>query len=116
LPPDSISKEAFAAAATLVAEYFMQMAERVFGDATATTIERDAATLTRWILKEDPDEVHVRALLREVRLPGLRSAEQIKKAADLLVEADWLRAPAKTVFGQPRSRVAYPVNPRLRGR
>jgi hypothetical protein len=115
LPPDSISKEAFAAAATLVAEYFMPMAERVFGDATATTIERDAATLTRWILKEHPDEVHVRALLREVRLPGLRSAEQIKKAADLLVEADWLRAPAKTVFGQPRSRVAYPVNPRLRG-
>ena len=44
------------------------------------------------------------------------SAEQIKKAADLLVEADWLRAPAKTVFGQPRSRVAYPVNPRLWGR
>ena len=59
--------------------------------------------------------MHVRTLLREVRLPGLRSAEQIKKAADLLVEADWLRAPAKTVFGQPRSRVAYPVNPEIGG-
>jgi hypothetical protein len=116
LPPDSISKEAFAAAATLVGEYFMPMAERVFGDAGATDVERDAATLTRWILKERPDEVHVRTLIREVRLPGLRSAEQIKKAADLLVEADWLQAPAKTVFGQPRSRVAYPVNPRLWGR
>jgi uncharacterized protein DUF3987/DUF2905 family protein len=116
LPPDSISKEAFAAAATLVGEYFMPMAERVFGDAGATDVERDAATLTRWILKEQPDEVHVRTLLREVRLPGLRTAEQIKKAADLLVEADWLQAPAKTVFGQPRSRVAYPVNPRLWGR
>jgi hypothetical protein len=116
LPPDSISEEAFAAAATLVGEYFMPVAERVFGDAGATDVERDAATLTRWILKERPDEVHVRTLIREVRLPGLRSAEQIKKAADLLVEADWLRAPAKTVFGQPRSRVAYPVNPRLRGR
>ena len=60
--------------------------------------------------------MHVRTLLREVRLPGLRSAEQIKKAADLLVEADWLRAPAKTVVGQPRSRIAYHVNPRLWGR
>ena len=78
LPPDSISKEAFAAAATLVGEYFMPMAERVFGDAGATDVERDAATLTRWILKERPDEVHVRTLIREVRLPGLRSAEQIK--------------------------------------
>ena len=61
----------------------MPMAERVFGDAGATDVERDAATLTRWILKERPDEVHVRTLIREVRLPGLRSAEQIKKAADL---------------------------------
>jgi hypothetical protein len=107
LPPDSISKEAFAAAATLVGEYFMPMVERVVGDAGATDVERDAATLTRWILKERPDEVHVRTLLREVRLPGLRSAEQI---------TDWLQEPAKTIFGQPRSRVAYPVNPRLWGR
>jgi hypothetical protein len=116
MPPDVISEEAFAAAATLVGEYFMPMAERVFGDAGANEIERNAATLTQWILKEKPGEVHVRTLLREVRLPGLRSAEQIKKAADLLVDADWLQAPAKTVVGQPRSRVAYPVNPRLRER
>ena len=114
LPPDSISEAAFAAAAALVESYFMPMAERVFGDAGASDVERNAATLARWIFKEQPNEVHVRTLLREVRLPGLRSAEQIKKTADLLVEADWLRAPAKTVFGQPRSRIAYPVNPKLR--
>ena len=83
-------------------------------DAGASDVEHNAATLARWIFKEQPNEVHVRTLLREVRLPGLRSAEQIKKTADLLVEADWLRAPAKTVFGQPRSRIAYPVNPKLR--
>ena len=103
LPPDSISKEAFTAAAALVESYFMPMAERIFGDAGASDIERNAATLARWVLEERPHDVHVRRLLREVRLPGLRSAEQIKKAADLLVEADWLRAPIKTVFGQPRS-------------
>ena len=116
LPPDSISKEAFTAAATLVSEYFMPMAERVFGDAGATDVERNAATLARWIIKERPRDVHVRELLREVRLPGLRSAEQIKAAAKVLVDADWLREPAKTVFGQPRSRVAYPVNPQIWGR
>jgi hypothetical protein len=116
LPPDSISEEAFAAAAALVESYFMPMAERVFGDAGASDVERNAATLARWIFKEQPNEVHVRQLLREVRLPGLRSAEQIKAAANLLIEADWLKAPAKTVFGQPRSRVAYFINPRLWGR
>jgi hypothetical protein len=114
LPPDSISKEAFAAAATLVGEYFMPMAERVFGDAGATDVERDAATLARWIVKERPNDVHVRTLLREVRLPGLRSAEQIKAAAKILIDADWLRAPV-IGFGA-QSKVVYAINPRLRGK
>ena len=114
LPPDSISKEAFVAAATLVGEYFMPMAERVFGDAGATGVERNAATLARWIFKEHPSEVHVRWLQREVRLPGLRSAEQIKDAAKVLVEADWLRAPI--IGAGAQSKVVYAVNPKLWGR
>jgi Protein of unknown function (DUF3987) len=113
LPPDSISEEAFAAAATLVGEYFVPMAERVFGDAATTGVERTAATLARWILKEQPNEVHVRRMLREVRLPGLRSAEQVKAAAKVLVDADWLREPV-IGFGA-QSKVAYPVNTRLWG-
>ena len=113
MPPDSISKEAFTAAATLVGEYFMPMAERVFGDAGATDVERNAATLARWIIKERPNEVHVRRMQREVRLPGLRSAEQIKAAAKVLVDADWLRAPV-IGFGAQR-KVVYAVNPRLWG-
>jgi hypothetical protein len=113
LPPDHISEEAFAAAATLVGEYFMPMAERVFGDADASEVERSAATLARWIFKERPDEVYVRSLLRNVRLPGLRSAEQIKDAAKILVDADWLRAPV-IGFGA-QSKVVYAINPRLWG-
>jgi Protein of unknown function (DUF3987) len=114
LPPSEITPIAVAAAAVLVADYFMPMAERVFGDAGASEVERNAATLARWVVKERPDEVHVRQLQRAVRLPGLRDAGQIRKAADALVEADWLRAPPKTVLGQPRSRVAYAVNPKLK--
>jgi hypothetical protein len=114
LPPDRINLEAFAAGAMLVADYFMPMAERVYGDAAATEIERNAATLARWIVKAQPQEVYVRHLQRAVRLPGLRSAEQIKKAADALVEADWLGAPPKSVFAQGRGRVAYPVNPKVK--
>jgi len=92
----------------------MPMAERVYGDAAATDSERAAAALARWVMKELPDQVHVRRLQREVRLPGLRSAEQIRKAADALVEADWLLPPPKTIVGQPRSWVAYAVNPKLK--
>ena len=115
LPPSSISQLALTAAMTLTADYFMPMAERVYGDAAATEIERAAATLARWIVREQPKEVHVRELQRDVRLSGLRTAEQIKKAADSLVEADWLRAPVKgTAFGQ-RGRIVYLINPKLSG-
>ena len=71
LPPDRISKEAFAAAATLVGEYFMPMAERVFGDAGATDVERDAATLARWILKEQPGRSACPALTSRSPVAGV---------------------------------------------
>ena len=114
MPPDSISEEAFVAAATLVGEYFMPMAERVFGDAGASDVERNAATLARWIIKERPHEVHVRRMQREVRLPGLRSAEQIKAAAKVLVDADWLRAPV-IGFGSRAARSSTPSIPSYGG-
>ena len=109
----SIGARDFAAAASLMADYFLPTAERVYGDAAATDRERGAATLARWIVAERPTDLHVRHLQRQARLPGLRSADQIRAAADALVEADWLRAPAPgSEFGQ-RGRVAYGVNPRL---
>lgn len=112
-PPAGISARAFAAAATLISDYFLPMAERVYGDAAATERERSAATLAGWIVAQRPAELHVRHLQRVVRLPGLRTADQIRSAADTLVEADWLRPPAQgNEFGH-RGRVAYAVNPRL---
>ena len=71
----------------LISDYFMQMAERVYRDAAATERERGAATLARWIFRERPTELPVRRLQREEQLPGLRSAEQIRGAAEVLVEA-----------------------------
>jgi hypothetical protein len=112
-PPKTISPRAFAAAALLVSDYFILMAERVYGDAAATIAERNAATLARWIHKTRAAEVHVRHLQREVRLPGLKKADDIRAATDVLIEADWLRSPAPgTEFGQ-RGRIAYVINPRL---
>jgi hypothetical protein len=112
-PPVEISARAFAAAASLLDDYFLPMAERVYGDAAVTDRERDAAVLARWVVANRPIEIHVRRLLREVRLPGLRTAGDIRGAAGALVEADWLRPPAPgSEFGQ-RGRVAYAVSPRL---
>jgi hypothetical protein len=112
-PPATIRREAFAAAAMLVADYFLPMAERVFGDAAAPARDRDAATLARWIAKERVAEVHVRHLQRDVRLPGLATAEAIHEAAAVLVDAGWLLSPAGGGGPGKRPRAAYPVNPAL---
>jgi hypothetical protein len=112
-PPTRISERAFAAAGLLVADYFVPMAERIYGDASATRADRNAATMARWIVRDRPEEVHVRHVQREVRLPGLKAADDIHEAADTLIEADWLRSPAQQVSGPGRPRAAYSINPRL---
>jgi hypothetical protein len=110
-PPTVISEKALLGAAKLVDEYFMPMAERVYGDAGTSKADRNAATLAKWIVKEKVTEVHVRHLLRDVRLPGLKTAEDIHNAALVLVEADWLREPPTGAGKRPR--MAYPVNPKV---
>jgi hypothetical protein len=111
-PPMEISPRAFEAAALLVSDYFLPMAERVYGDAASTKQDRNAATLARWIYKTRPPEVHVRRLQREIRLPGLKVADDIHAAAHVLVEADWLRPPAGR-GGIEHLRAAYTINPCL---
>jgi hypothetical protein len=112
-PPVEITARAFTAAAHLLTDYFMPMAERVYGDAAIPTADRNAATLARWIKSERPGEVYVRHLQREVRLPWLTTADAIHTAAAVLVEADWLVPPRPVAeFGRKR-REAYAINPRL---
>jgi hypothetical protein len=112
-PPREISEGAFLAAVRFVGDYAVPMAERVYGDAAASQVDRDAATLARWIARCRPAEVHVRRLQRDVRLPGLTEAASIHAAACALVEAGWLRPPAGGKGFQQRGRVAYGVNPHL---
>jgi hypothetical protein len=113
--PTHISKKAVLAAARLVAGYFMPMAARVFGDADSPEVDKHAATIARWIIRERQQEVHVRKLQRGEyrggRLPGLRDAPTIRAACRALVEAGWL-IPPETGYGSA-SKVEYQVNPRV---
>jgi len=85
---------------------------RVYGDAASSETDRNATTLAKWIVKENAKEVYVRHLQREVRLPGLKAADDIHEAAHALIEADWLREPP-TGTKKNRARMAYPVNPKV---
>ncbi len=111
-PPLAIEEASVFAACTLMRDYFLPMAERVYGDAACPVAERNAATLARWIKKTRATGVHVRSIQRIARLPGLREAAAIHAAAALLVEADWLRPPPRGGF-QRRATENYPVNPFL---
>jgi hypothetical protein len=107
-PPAEITASALKSACELVRDYFMPMAERVYGDAATPPDERNAATLARWILKARPSEVHVREMQRTHRLPGLREAAAIYAACDLLVDAGWLMPP-RPGGREGRTRSAYLV-------
>jgi hypothetical protein len=85
---------------------------RTYGDAACTDLDRNTATLARWIKKERPDAVHVREMQRNVRLPGLTTADTIHDGCKALIEAGWLGQPAPGGF-QHKPRAVYPVSPRL---
>ncbi len=94
-----ISARAFIAAAHLLDDYFLPMADRVYGDAAASPRDRNAATLARWIIRqreqeERPSEVSVRHLQRDVRLPGLTTAEIIHERRRYLGRGRLARKPA----------------------
>jgi hypothetical protein len=111
-PPIEIGREAFEAARTLVADYLMPMAARVFGDAVRPKVERNATELARWIARARPAEVHVRHVIRKVRLPRLKKAEDVHAACSELVDAGWLMPPPRG-DGHGRARQAYAINPKL---
>lgn len=74
--------------------------------------ERNAATLAKWIVKNRKEKVNTRALQREARLPGMRNAEEIREAIDLLIEADWLRHnPKRKGMAIGKRSNDYEVNP-----
>jgi uncharacterized protein DUF3987 len=109
-PPFRISPRSLSAAVLLICDYFMAMAARVYADSGARSA---AAILAHWIITERPLELHVRHLQRCVRLPGLRTAREIREAADLLASRGWLRPPERRAQFSGRVRIVYAVNPQL---
>jgi hypothetical protein len=63
-PPKVISDAATEAAVTLVQDYMLPMADRVYGDAACSQTDRNISTMARWIAQERPSEVRVRQLQR----------------------------------------------------
>jgi hypothetical protein len=112
-PPTQITPRAMTIGAELVVGYFLPMAQRAYVEMSRTEQPCSAARLARWILRTRPTELHVRQFQRQLRVQGLRTAGEIHESAKVLVTAGWLRPPTQNTRFGPRTRVSYPVNPKL---
>lgn len=86
---------AIEAATIMIDTYLKPMAVRAYGDASLPQAERNAATLAKKVVKEGWERINTRELQRKEKLPGLKTAVDIKEAIELLIDADWLRPDAK---------------------
>jgi Protein of unknown function (DUF3987) len=112
-PPRVISRGAVQRAIRFVQDYAIPMAARVFGDAALSKTELHAARLARWIAATRPEDVHVRTMQRDIRLPGLDRGPLIHAACVELVGAGWLTEPLRVGRGQGRKPERYGINPLL---
>jgi hypothetical protein len=114
--PQNVTMKAITAAAALINGYFGPMAERTYGDASLPLAERNAATIARWLLKEQPHNLNVRYLYQKVHLPGLREAKPTREAIQLLEEFGFLRRnPTRDSEVPGRNKGDYLVNPKIFG-
>jgi len=101
--PETVSLAAMEHAVGLLENYFLAMAEAVYGGLDDPQERRSARVLAEWILETRPTVVNVRAIRDEEHLPGLYRTDAVKGAIRYLAEAGWLIAAERTgAPGRPR--------------
>lgn len=113
--PIEVSEAATISAIALVADYFLPMAKRVYGDATLGDRERATIFLARQIKRRQLTIFNARDLRREIGGP-VRGANLMQTAGDDLVEEGVIR-PAFSRSGETHGRPSrnYEVNPLFLG-
>ena len=109
--PAEISEQAVRASCRLVEEYFIPMAERVYGDAAIPVQERNAMILARYLKQQKLREFNARTLQRTIG-GALREADAVKAACTTLVEAGLIREKFSRAGMAPGKKARnYEVNP-----
>jgi hypothetical protein len=110
--PSSIGRPAVSAAVRLMREYFIPMAERVYGDASIPHGDRLAMTLARHLRSHRLRTFNARTLRREA-YGLLGKPEDMAKACEVLEQAGLVRRPGQENGSTGRRALDYQVNPRL---
>jgi hypothetical protein len=111
--PTEISLDAVNAAITLVSEYFLPMAERVYGDAAIPERDAHAMILTRRLQQEGLGKFNARDLRRRMGSP-IHEAEAMDEACKVLHEAGLIRPqPERKGATGGRHSKDFEVSPRI---
>jgi hypothetical protein len=114
--PATVSVQSIVNALRLIDDFLKPHARRVFGDAALPPVEKDAAALARFILKEGLQRVNARDIQRKSSLPTLKCKQDVEAATEALMDAGWLRdAPSRQGEAPGRQRKDYLVNPAVHG-
>ena len=109
--PTTVSAGKIEAGETLI-EYFIEMAERVYGEAGMTTEEKNAACIAREIHRRRAKVINTRTIRTETWVSGLRKAADVDAAIRCLEEEDWLKpVPRRAGETKGRLRKDFLVNP-----
>lgn len=110
--PERVTARAVEAASICVADYFLPMAERVYGDAAIPAAERRAMVLCRHLRRHAITRFNARDQRREIG-GCLREAASMQAACAALTEAGLIRPLSlrPDTVGRPAKR--YEVNPAL---
>jgi hypothetical protein len=112
--PQSVAEGTIGQAADLVDDYFNPMAQRAYGDAMLPEDDRNAITFAKAIISKKLEVINLSNVRSKWHLPGLKDAQKVKKAAEILVEADWLRPRPSREGDKPgRKKDDYAVNPKV---
>jgi hypothetical protein len=107
--PREIGEEAIAGACALMKTYFLEQAQRVFGEAAIPLVERDARTLASAILERQCRSFNARLMGRALR-GRLLQAANMRAATTMLEELGWIKRSSP----HPGTRqVDFDVNPAL---
>lgn len=110
--PTEVSLRSIAAAIGFIEDYAKPTALRVFGDAALPPVERNSASLAKYIQREKLTVFNYREHRDRCRIPALKEPENREAAIERLVEADWLKpAPQRAGSTAGRARKDYTVNP-----
>jgi len=113
--PAAITLRSIEAAIKLIDDYFVPMAERVYGDAARPPEERDAVALLRAIEARGARTLNQRDVYKNWGVSGLSKAKPVAGALAVLEEGDCVRPIRTTGVQGGRPAVDFLVNPRLPG-